>query len=97
MHYFTFAEKDATLYEQSGSLNSGLDEILEVRKDVSPSGEVVTVSRIMIKFDLDPISKLKNQNVIKDNAQYFLNLFDARPTALATLVRGNFFRRFLVF
>ncbi len=84
MHYFTFAEKDATLYEQSGSLNSGLDEILEVRKDVSPSGEVVTVSRIMIKFDLDPISKLKNQNVIKDNAQYFLNLFDARPTALAT-------------
>ena len=84
MHYFTFAEKDTTLYEKSGSLNSGLDEILEVRKDVSPSGEVITVSRIMIKFDLDPISKLKNQNVIKDNAQYFLNLFDARPTALAT-------------
>tara|TARA_A100001515_G_scaffold28212_1_gene21778 strand:- start:1409 stop:2548 length:1140 start_codon:yes stop_codon:yes gene_type:complete len=84
MHYFTFAEKDTTLYEKSGSLNSGLDEILEVRKDVSTSGEVVSVSRIMIKFDLDPISKLKNQNVIKDNAQYFLNLFDARPTALAT-------------
>jgi hypothetical protein len=84
MHYFTFAEKDTTLYEKSGSLNSGLDEILEVRKDISPSGEVITVSRIMIKFDLDPISKLKNQNVIKDNAQYFLNLFDARPTALAT-------------
>ena len=84
MHYFTFAEKDTTLYEKSGSLNSGLDEILEIRKDISPSGEVITVSRIMIKFDLDPISKLKNQNVIKDNAQYFLNLFDARPTALAT-------------
>tara|TARA_A100001201_G_scaffold9563_2_gene14049 strand:- start:4774 stop:5913 length:1140 start_codon:yes stop_codon:yes gene_type:complete len=84
MHYFTFAEKDTTLYEKSGSLNSGLDEILEVRKDVSTSGEVISVSRIMIKFDLDPISKLKNQNVIKDNAQYFLNLFDARPTALAT-------------
>ena len=84
MHYFTFAEKDTTLYEKSGSLNSGLDEILEVRKDISPSGDVITVSRIMIKFDLDPISKLKNQNVIKDNAQYFLNLFDARPTALAT-------------
>ena len=84
MHYFTFAEKDTTLYEKSGSLNSGLDEILEVRKDISPSGEVISVSRIMIKFDLDPISKLKNQNVIKDNAQYFLNLFDARPTALAT-------------
>ena len=66
MHYFTFAEKDTTLYEKSGSLNSGLDEILEVRKDISPSGDVITVSRIMIKFDLDPISKLKNQ-------KFFLN------------------------
>ena len=31
MHYFTFADKDATLYENSSSLNSGLDEILEIR------------------------------------------------------------------
>ena len=25
MHYFTFAEKDTTLYQDSGSLNAGLD------------------------------------------------------------------------
>ena len=35
MHYFTFANKDATIYEVSSSLNSGMDEILEVKKDVS--------------------------------------------------------------
>ena len=31
MHYFTFAEKDTTLYQVSGSMNAGLDEIIEVR------------------------------------------------------------------
>ncbi len=35
MHYFTFAEKDTTIYQNSGSLNAGLDEIIEVRKEVS--------------------------------------------------------------
>ena len=50
MHYFTFAEKDSTLYQASGSLNSGMDEIIEVRKDVSDSGETVNSSRIVIKF-----------------------------------------------
>ena len=35
MHYFVFPEIDTTLYEASGSGNSGLDEILEVRKDMS--------------------------------------------------------------
>ncbi len=30
MHYFTFAEKDTTLYQGTGSLNAGLDEVLEV-------------------------------------------------------------------
>ena len=50
MHYFEFAEKDATLYEKSGSLNSGLDEILEIRKDVSDAGDVITVSCAVIKL-----------------------------------------------
>ena len=58
MHFFTFAEKDTTIYESSGSLNAGLDEILEIRKDVSDTGDVVDVSRILIKFDITEISKL---------------------------------------
>ncbi len=57
MHFFTFADKDATLYEVSGSMNSGLDEVLEVRKDVSDTGDSINVSRIVIKFPLTDISQ----------------------------------------
>ena len=30
MHYFEYATKDTTLYEVSKSMNTGLDEILEI-------------------------------------------------------------------
>ena len=83
MHYFTFAEKDSTLYQASGSLNSGLDEILEVRKDVSDSGDTVNVSRIVIKFNINNISESIVSSIIK-NPTFYLNLYDAHPTALAT-------------
>ena len=54
MHYFEFAQKDATVYEASAtqSANTGLDEILEIRKDMNEAGTVVNVSRVLIKFDL---------------------------------------------
>ena len=55
MHFFTFAEKDTTLYQDSGSLNAGLDEILEVRKDVSDTGDSVNVSRVLIRVDISQI------------------------------------------
>ena len=59
MHLFEFAEKDATLYEGSAtqSRNTGLDEILEVRKDMNADGSVVNVSRALIKFNLTNISE----------------------------------------
>ena len=88
MHYFEFAEKDATLYEASQSLNSGLDEILEVRKDISDTATTIDVSRALIKFDLTEISESINAGIIPDSgskaARYFLNLFDAKPTSLAS-------------
>ena len=87
MHYFTFADKDATLYENSSSLNSGLDEILEVRKDVSDTGAFKEVSRALIKFDLTYISQSIVSRLIPDSgskaARFYLNLFDAHPTSLA--------------
>ena len=51
MHYFEFATKDTTLYEVSHSMNTGLDEILEIRKDMNADGSVRKVSRALIKFD----------------------------------------------
>ena len=41
MHYFEYATKDTTLYEVSSSMNTGLDEILEIKKDTNPDGSVV--------------------------------------------------------
>ena len=46
MHYFTFADKDATIYEVSQSMNTGLDEILEIRKDMNADGSIEVDSRI---------------------------------------------------
>ena len=83
MHYFTFAEKDTTLYQASGSLNAGLDEILEVRKEVSDTGATVNVSRALIRFDLTYISASIVGGAIT-NPSFYLNLYDAHPTALAT-------------
>tara|TARA_R110002012_G_scaffold307886_3_gene513697 strand:+ start:2985 stop:4112 length:1128 start_codon:yes stop_codon:yes gene_type:complete len=85
MHYFTFADKDSTLYEVSSSMNSGLDEILEVRKDVSDTGDSINVSRIVIKFDLTEVSKsIVDGRLGGAIPKFFLNLYDAKPTALAT-------------
>jgi len=35
MHYFTFADKDTTIYEVSSSMNTGLDEVLEVHGGIA--------------------------------------------------------------
>ena len=83
MHFFTFAEKDATLVQATGSLNTGLDEILEIRKDVSDSGDSVNVTRILIKFDLKHLSESIVDGTIS-NPRFFLNLFDAKSTNLNT-------------
>ena len=56
MHYFTWATKDTTLYEASASMNTGLDSVLEIRKDMNPSGTVIELSRPIIQFDLTDIS-----------------------------------------
>ena len=64
MHYFEYATKDTTLYEASQSLNSGLDEILEIRKDMNDSGTIIYVSRALIKFDLTYISSSINSGLI---------------------------------
>ncbi len=87
MHYFTFADKDTTLYQASSSNNTGLDEILEIKKDVSDTGASVNVSRILIKFDLSFISSSIVSGLIPTpstaGSRYYLNLYDARSSNLA--------------
>ena len=89
MHYFTFADKDTTVYQQSSSLNAGQDEVLEIRKDVSQTGTSINVSRILIHFPLEFISHSivggvipKPSNGHTASSSFYLNLFDAKPSSL---------------
>jgi len=81
MHYFEYATKDTTLYEVSKSMNTGLDEILEIRKDMNDDGSVINVTRALIKFDLTYISESIVDGLIS-NPTYYLNLYDANSTGL---------------
>ena len=84
MHYFVFPEIDTTLYQASGSGNAGLDEILEVRKDMSQSGGNIKVSRVLIKFDISEISSSLVNGTISTDAKYYLNMYDAGSEELNT-------------
>ena len=83
MYYSITAQKDSTIYERSESLNSGLDEILELEKTISSSGTSnIFNSRILIKFDLSYISKsLVNGSIT--NPTYSLQLYTSNAKALA--------------
>ena len=51
-----YPSKDATIYSTSGSINTGIDEILELQKVISGSGGPLDKSRILIQFDTSTIS-----------------------------------------
>jgi len=84
MHYFEYATKDTTLYEMSASMNTGQDEILEVRKDMNSDGSVVNVSRALVKFDLTYVSKSISSGLITSGSltKFYLNLYDANSSQL---------------
>ena len=87
MHYFEYATKDTTLYEESQSMNTGLDQLLEVRKDMNSAGTIIKVSRALIKFDLSYISSSIVSGLIPSSSifpKYYLNLYDANSEALNT-------------
>lgn len=86
MHYFTFCEEDATLYEGTvtQSQNTGMDEILEIRKDMNYTGTIINVSRALVKFDLSEISSSIVTGKIPTTAKYYLNLYDASSIGLTT-------------
>ena len=83
MHFFTYATEDATLYEASESVNSGLDEIIEVLKSVDDAGVSVDVSRIVISFDLNELSSSVSRAGAASTAKYYLNLYDAGSVGLS--------------
>ena len=83
MHYFIYPEIDTTLYQKSSSMNTGLDEIVEVTKTMNQSGGNVRVSRILTQFDLSEISASMVRGTIASDAKFYLNMYDANPTNLS--------------
>lgn len=51
-----FLSKDTTIYEATASMNTGIDEILEIRKIVSGSGGDLMRSRALVQFDTTEMS-----------------------------------------
>jgi hypothetical protein len=84
MHYLIFPKQDAWIYSKYPSYNYGLDEILEIRKDVSGSivsGSIINEkSRILIQFNTASFSA----KAIASASYFYLNLYAANPLNLAT-------------
>lgn len=68
-----YAQRDATIYEKTESLNTGLDQILELSHE-SPDGSLRYNSRILMKFDVSGIESDINAGRISSNAEYYLSL-----------------------
>jgi len=71
-----YANSDATLYESSTDINTGIDEVLEIGKRLSTSGSVLLKSRSVIKFDTSEITDaLSKYSVNLDSCKFVLQMF----------------------
>ena len=91
MHFFQFGNRDTTIFSggTTSSINTGLDEILEVNKIVANDGTIQNISRILIDFDYANISQSVIEGRIPSTAKYYLNLYDASSEEL--LANQNLF------
>ncbi len=72
MHKFFSSSYDASIYLQQPDQNAGRDGQLEVGKLYY--GDVKDISRALIKFNIDPISRSLDENEITSSWKCFLNL-----------------------
>ena len=84
MYYFEYPTTDTTLFEGgvTSSINTGHDEILEVRKNMNSNGTTISVSRILMKFDYSYISSSVQSGLIPSDLKYYLNLYDVSSEEL---------------
>lgn len=73
MIYTIYAQKDATIYERTESLNTGTDQILELKHEYPGNADIFN-SRILMKFDTSDIESKVNSGKISQNAKYYLSL-----------------------
>lgn len=72
MIYTIYPQKDATIYERTESMNTGMDSILELTHETI--GSSIFNSRILLKFDTTDLESRINAGKISSNAKYYLSL-----------------------
>lgn len=77
------AVQDTTIYESDPYRNSGLDQLLELRKTGDSSTNNLSESRILIKFDLSNLSSvLSENNATVNSISASLNLHTVQESEL---------------
>ena len=78
MFRIIYADSDATMYEATSSRehNTGIDEILQVGKQLDTDGETLVKSRFVVKFDMNDIIKtLTKYSIDLNSCKFMLQLF----------------------
>ena len=73
-----YAESDSTMYEASSLINSntGIDEILQVGKQLDTDGETLVKSRFVVKFDMSEITNtLTKYSADLNSCKFMLQLY----------------------
>ena len=83
-----FPTQDTTIYNTTSSMNTGIDEILELQKVISGSTGALKISRALLQFDLSDISSsLSTQGITtasdSGNLRYFLKMYVAEEKDVA--------------
>jgi hypothetical protein len=67
-----YAQRDATIYEKIETMNTGIDQILELSHQYIDSSKYN--SRVLLKFDTTELKKNVDSGKISQNAKYYLSL-----------------------
>jgi len=71
-----YAENDATLYESSEYANTGIDEILEIGKQLGTDGSTLQKSRAVLKFSMSEIANtLSKYSADLNSCRFNLQLY----------------------
>jgi len=71
-----YAENDATIYESSEYINTGIDEILEIGKLLGNDGSTLQKSRAVLKFDISEITNtLSKYSADLNSCKFSLQLY----------------------
>lgn len=83
MIYIINPSKDATIYSNSSSLNTGLDEILEVAK-VMTTDSSRYINQALIAFDLTTFPSSTISGSASGSRKFYLKLYATEPETLTT-------------